>query len=84
MLAVASARKVCWHGLLAQVAATGRDIQSGALDPSRELTGLFQAADDRLRVLTPARQPEHQPGRDTHVITGPGERPRHPDREAVQ
>jgi len=86
-LAVASARKVCWHGLLAQVAATGRDIQAGALDPGRDLTGLFQSADDRLRVLTPARQPE-QPGRDARVITiphqaKPGEQPPHPDREAV-
>jgi replicative DNA helicase len=87
-LAVANARKVCWHGLLAQVAATGRDIQAGALDPSRDLTSLFQAAGDRLCALTPARQSGHQPGRDARVITiprqaGPGEQCRHPDREAV-
>jgi replicative DNA helicase len=86
--AVASARKVCRYGLLAQVAATGRDVQVGALDPSRDLTGLLQSADDRLRVLAPTRQPEHQPGRDARVITiprqgKPGEQPRRPDREAV-
>ena len=88
-LAVASARTVCRYGLLAHVVATGRDIQAGALDPGRDLTGLFQSADDRLRVLTPARQPSHQPGQDAQVITSPrqaglGEQPRHPDREAVQ
>jgi len=86
-LAVASGRTVCRYGLLARIAATGRDLQAGAVDPGRDLTGLFQSADDRLRDLTPARQPE-QPGRDARVITiprqaKPGEQPRHPDREAV-
>jgi replicative DNA helicase len=86
--AVASARKVSWYGVLAQVAATGRDIQAGANDPNRELTGLFQAAGDRLRIFTSARKPEHQPGRDSGVITIArqaklGEQPWCLDREAV-
>ena len=32
LVLVASARTVCRYGLLAHIAATGRDIQAGALD----------------------------------------------------
>jgi replicative DNA helicase len=87
-LAVATAHEVHRHGLLAQAAATGRDIQVDAADPARNLPGQFQSADDRLRALLAARPAERQPKRDARVITmprqiGPREQPRRPGREAV-
>jgi hypothetical protein len=86
--AVATAREVHRHGLLAQAAATGRDIQADATDLACHLSGQLQSADDRLRALLAAQQAERQPKRDARVITMPRqietkEQPRHPGREAV-
>ena len=86
--AVATAREVHRHGLLAQAATTGRDIQADAADPACHLPGQLQCADDRLRALLGARQAKRQSERDARVITmpshaGPGRQPRRPGREAV-
>jgi hypothetical protein len=86
--AVATARDVHRHGLLAQAATVGRDIQVDTADPARHLIGLFQSADDRLRALLAARQSERQSGRDARVTTIPRQpgrtgQPRRPGREAV-
>jgi replicative DNA helicase len=50
-LAVASAREVQRHGLLAQVARAGRDIQASADDEGSATGLLLRAAHDRLRRL---------------------------------
>jgi hypothetical protein len=86
--AVATAREVHRHGLLAQAATVGRDIQADAVDLAHHLPRLFQSAENRLRALAAARQSERQPGRGASVITmprqaGPGTKPRRPGREAV-
>ena len=57
-LAVASAREVHRHGLLAQVASAGRDIQASA-DNRRLAPGmLLRSASDRLRQLDCGPQPD--------------------------
>jgi len=86
--AVATAREVHRHGLLAQAAAAGRDIQANAADSARHLSGRLQSVDDRLRALLAARQAERQPEPNARVITmprqiGPKGQPRRPGREAV-
>jgi DnaB-like helicase N terminal domain len=86
--AVATAREVHRYGLLAQAAATGRDLQADAVDPACHLPGLFQSAENRLRALMTARQSERRPGPQARVITmprqtEPSERSRRPGREAV-
>jgi replicative DNA helicase len=88
-LAVATAREVHRHGLLAQAATIGRDIQADTADPARHLIGLFQSADDRLRALLADRQSERQSGRDARVVTiprqpGRTDQSRRPGREAVR
>ncbi len=86
--AVASARDVHRHGVLAQVATAGRDIQADSLDLTCHPLRLFQSADDRLRALEAAQQPEPLAAPDAQVIAmrrqaGPGGQPRRPGREAV-
>ena len=49
--AVPSAREVQRHGLLAEAAQAGRDIQIGAADQGHPLHWLFQSASNRLPAL---------------------------------
>jgi hypothetical protein len=85
---VATAREVHRHGLLAQAATTGRDVQADAGDLACHLPGQLQSADDRLRTLLAARQ-GRTPARarrtcDHHATPArPTGQPRRPGREAV-
>jgi DnaB-like helicase N terminal domain len=54
--AVPSAREVHRHGLLAEAAQTGRDIQIGTADQRYALHGLFQSASERLPALEGRQQ----------------------------
>jgi DnaB-like helicase N terminal domain len=66
-----SAQKVRRHGLLAQIAQAGRDIQANAGDPSLPPQLLMRAIGDRLRHLErdSRAQPQRQPNAAPHVIT---------------
>ena len=85
--AVASAREVHRHGVLAQAAQTGRDIQADAADRSCSPDELMRSAGDRLHALEAQPQPGPRPGRDAGVPAPCLGRPRRqspqPDREAV-
>jgi len=70
--AVASAREVRRHGLLAQTARVGRDIQAEAANPVRSPHQLIEAAAGRLRALEPASTPAPRPSREASVLAMPG------------
>jgi hypothetical protein len=63
-LAVASAWEVHRHGLLAQVARAGRDIQASADDDGSGTGPLLRSASDRLRRLDRDRYPRECHPRD--------------------
>lgn len=85
-LAVASARNVHRHGMLAQAAQAGRAIQADAADPACTPGQLLKSAADRLRTLraqpqscrAPARSPVPEAGK-----TLPGQQAQQAEREAV-
>ena len=85
--AVASAREVHRHSVLAQAAQAGRDIQADAVDPRCSPGELMRSAGDRLHALEAQPQPGHQPARDAGVpaprLARPGRQSPQPDREAV-
>ena len=86
--AVASAREVRRHGLLAQVTYAGISLQADADDITCRPGRLFQETDRRLRVVASLAQPEHAPERSTTVVLVRGgaqvsESRQQPDREAV-
>jgi len=87
--AVASAREVYWHGLLAQAAQAGHDIQAGAADLRCSPRPLLQSAAERLRALEAAPRPQTHLGQNAQVVTlpsphGPQNQVPRPGREAVQ
>jgi replicative DNA helicase len=85
--AVASAREVHRHGVLAQAAQTGRDIQADAADRSCSPDELMRSAGDRLHALEAQPHPGPRPARDAGVpaprLARPGRQSPQPDREAV-
>jgi hypothetical protein len=87
--AVASAREVHRHGLLAQAAHIGRAIQLDAADPACSTSQLLEAAVSRLCVLDAAPAPEPGPAREAPISPMPGQSAmtapaRGPGREAAQ
>ena len=85
--AVASAREVHRHGVLAQAAQAGRNIQADAADPRCSPGELMRSAGDRLHALEAQPQPGPRPVRDAGVpaprLARPGRQSPQPDREAV-
>jgi hypothetical protein len=86
--AIASAREVRRHGLLAQAVNAGRSIQAGAADPTCGLTEFLQTAGERLHALEAQAQPEpaSSPAATVVLVHGrsrPSVRARQPDREAA-
>ena len=86
--AVASAREVRRHGLLAQVTYAGMSLQADAADITCRPGRLLQETDRRLRVVASLAQPERAPERSTTVVLVRGgarvsESRQQPDREAV-
>jgi replicative DNA helicase len=85
--AVASAREVHRHGVLAQAAQTGREIQADAADRRCSPDELMRSAGDRLHALEAQPQPGLRPARDAGVpaprLARPGQQSPQPDREAV-
>jgi replicative DNA helicase len=79
--AVASAREVHRHGMLAQAARAGRDIQADAADLACSPRELLQSADDRLRALEAQPQPGLRPTLDAEV---PASRQVRPSRQSAQ
>jgi hypothetical protein len=87
--AAASVREVRRHGLLAQIAQAGRDIQAAAADPSLSPRLLTRRAADRLRSLEPdaSAQPRRQPGQRAGVLAPShvgGQQSGEPDLEATR
>ena len=88
--AVASARDVYRHGLLAQAAQAWHDIAAGATDLRCPPRQLLHSAAERLRTLEAAPRPQAQHGQNTQVVTLPGRSPElqnqapRPGREAVR
>jgi hypothetical protein len=86
--AIASAREVRRHGLLAQAVHAGRAIQADAADPTRRPAQLLQAAGERLHALEAQARREPAPGPAATVVLVRGNaarsvRARQPDREAA-
>jgi replicative DNA helicase len=86
--AVASAREVRRHGLLAQVICAGTSLQADATDVTCHPGRLLQETDRRLHVIESQAQPEPAIERSAVVALARGgaqtEQPyRQPDREAV-
>src|SRR6266851_1822253 len=85
--AVASAREVHRHGMLAQAARAGKDIQADAADLACSPREPLQSADDRLRALEAQPQPGPRPTLDAEVPASEHVRPSRqsvqPEREAV-
>jgi replicative DNA helicase len=86
--AIASAREVRRHGLLAQAVNAGRAIQADATDPTCRPTPLLQAAGERLHALEAQARREPAPGPAAAVVLVRGNaarsvRARQPDREAA-
>jgi hypothetical protein len=85
--AVASAREVHRHGVLAQAAQTGRDIQADAADPRCSPGELMRSAGNRLHALEAQPQPGHQAACNAGVpaprLARPGRQSPQPEREAV-
>jgi len=85
--AVASAREVHQHGMLAQAARAGKDIQADAADLACSPRELLQSAGDRLRALEVQPQPGPRPTLDAEVPASQHVRPSRqsaqPEREAV-
>jgi len=86
--AVASAREVYVHGMLAQAAQAGQDIQADATDPSCPPHRLMQSAAERLQALEPQPHADPRPARDTEIlapdITTRSQQARQPEREAAR
>ena len=85
-LAVASARNVHRHGMLAQAAQAGRAIQADAADPVCAPGQLLKSAADRLRNLRAQLQSCRTPSRSPVPETGkalPSQRTQQAEREAV-
>jgi replicative DNA helicase len=85
--AVASAREVYRHGMLAQAAQVGKDIQADAADLACSPCELLRSAGDRLRALEAQPQPFARPKLDAEVHASRQVRPSRqsvqPEREAV-
>jgi replicative DNA helicase len=86
--AIASAREVRRHGLLAQAVHAGRAIQADTADPTCRPTQLLQTADERLHALEAQAQREPAPRPAATVVlvrdnAAPSVRARQPDREAA-
>jgi replicative DNA helicase len=88
LFAVASAREVYRHGVLAQAAQAGQDMQAEATDPSCSPRRLMQSAGERLRALEPQQQSGLRPARDAKTPAqgnaAAGEQVRYPEREAAR
>ena len=85
-LAVASARDVHRHGMLAQAAQAGRAIQADAADPAYAPGQLLKSAADRLRNLRAQPHSCRAPARSQVPETSkalPSQRPQQAEREAV-
>jgi replicative DNA helicase len=87
LFAVASAREVHRHGMLAQAARAGKDIQADAADHACSPRELLQSAGDRLRALETQPQPGPGPACDAGVLAPghvrPSRQSAQPEREAV-
>ena len=86
--AVASAREVRRHGLLAQVSCAGTSLQADASDVTCHPGRLLQETDRRLRVIESQAQPEPAIERSAAIVlvrggAQAGQPCRQPDREAV-
>ena len=89
VFAVASAREVRRHGLLAQAAHIGQAIQLDAADPACSAGQLVEAAIGRMRILEAAPAPEPGSAQEAQISPMPGQSvltalARGPGREAAQ
>jgi replicative DNA helicase len=67
--AIAGAREVHRHSMLAQAGQAGRDIQADAANPACSPQQLLASTRARLRALDKEAQRQAQPGREARVIT---------------
>jgi hypothetical protein len=86
--AIANARELRRHGLLAQVTCAGTSLQADAADITCRPGRLLQMADRRLRVIEGQAQPERAAERSATVVlvrggAQAGQPCRQPDREAA-
>lgn len=70
--AVASAREVHQHSMLAQAEQAGQDIHADAADATCSPLRLFQSARARLRALETQAQAQPHPRREARALTKPG------------